>query len=295
MVGDSIRTAVRQAQCGLRPLGGHPPARICLGMPNSRPSPALAQPATDVGADVGTNVGEWRDALRREHGAAARLGWIVDAATALQSSPERARARLLAAAMALADARDSALLALRGERWQVIASHGRALPPGASLPGGWNGAPEDVVAARAGRGIDWWLGPSPGTSAGMRPLEACVAVAGQCLGVLSLAVPAARRVEEADLDALKVLAAMACALVVEPAAAQKRVRRTEATRLSSLTRRERQVLTLLTRGLTNAAVAEELSIAPGTAKIHVERILRKLGLTDRTQAAVYATRHGVGA
>jgi DNA-binding CsgD family transcriptional regulator len=264
-------------------------------MPNSRLAPDLAQPATDVDANVGTNVGEWRDALRREHGAAARLRWIVDAANALQCSPEIARARLLATAMAMADARDGALLALRGERWQVMASHGRALPPGASLAGGWSGAPDEVVAARAGHGIDWWLGPSSGASAGMRPLEACVAVAGQSIGVLSLAVPAARRVEASDLEALQVLAAIACALVAEPATAQKRVRRAEATRLSSLTRRERQVLTLLTRGLTNAAVAEELAIAPGTAKIHVERILRKLGLTDRTQAAVYATRHGVGA
>lgn len=278
-----VRIAVRWVKCRPGALGSHLPIRILLDMPNSRPSP---DPFL-----AGASAGEWRDALRREHGAAARLRWIVDAAVALQSSPDLARARLLASALALSDAGDGALLGLRGERWQVIASHGRALPPGASLPGGWSGAPEDVVAARASRGIDWWLGPP----AGMRPLEACVAIAGQSIGVLSLAVPAARAVDDADLEALKVLAAMACALIQGPASAQKRVRRAEATRLSSLTRRERQVLTLLTRGLSNAAVAEELAIAPGTAKIHVERILRKLGLTDRTQAAVYATRHGVGA
>jgi DNA-binding CsgD family transcriptional regulator len=252
-------------------------------MPNSRPSDTLAPFAV--------SAGEWRDTLRRDLGATARLRCIVDAATALQSSPELARERLLAAALACCDGRDGALLGLRGERWQVLASHGKALPPGASLPGAWGGSPEDVLAARAGRGIDWGLG----LPAGMRPLEAAVAVAGQSIGVLSLALAADRQPLEDEMDALRTIAAIACILVAEPATTQKRMRRAEATRLSALTRRERQVLALLPRGLTNAALASELGIAAGTAKIHVERILHKLGLGDRTQAAVYATRHGVGA
>ena len=253
-------------------------------MPDSRPS----QPPSPTPV----NAGEWRHALRQELGAAARLRCLVDAATALQSNLIQAREGLLAAALSLWDVRDGALLGLRGERWQVLASQGRALPPGASLPGAWAGAPSDVVAARAGRGIDWWLGPRVEAHA----LEAAVAVAGQSIGVLSLAVPAGRPDSQEDLDVLTVLAAMAATLVAEPPMAQKRTtRRAETARLASLTRRERQVLALLPRGLTNAAVAQELGMASGTAKIHVERILHKLGLADRTQAAVYAARHGVGA
>ena len=61
-----------------------------------------------------------------------------------------------------------------------------------------------------------------------------------------------------------------------------------------LTPRELQVFALLPRGLTNAAMADELGIAACTVKTHVERILQKLGLDDRTQAAVRAAECGYG-
>ena len=61
----------------------------------------------------------------------------------------------------------------------------------------------------------------------------------------------------------------------------------------ALTRRERQVLRLLTQGQTNREIAGNLVITPGTAKQHVERILGKLGVSDRTQAAVRAVELGL--
>jgi two-component system, NarL family, response regulator LiaR len=61
----------------------------------------------------------------------------------------------------------------------------------------------------------------------------------------------------------------------------------------SLTTRERQVLELITRGLPNKLIARELEIAEKTVKTHVSSILGKLGLTDRTQAALYAVRSGL--
>jgi NarL family two-component system response regulator LiaR len=60
-----------------------------------------------------------------------------------------------------------------------------------------------------------------------------------------------------------------------------------------LTPREREVLALLARGLANKAIAHELGIAEKTAKIHVSRILHKLGVADRTQAALHAVREGL--
>jgi DNA-binding NarL/FixJ family response regulator len=60
-----------------------------------------------------------------------------------------------------------------------------------------------------------------------------------------------------------------------------------------LTPRETQVLGLLTQGLSNREIGSALQISMGTAKIHVERILGKLGATDRTQAAVRAARWGL--
>lgn len=60
--------------------------------------------------------------------------------------------------------------------------------------------------------------------------------------------------------------------------------------LERLTRREREVLMLVAQGLTNKAIARELGIGPGTVKVHVEKVIAKLNVVDRTQAAVFAAR-----
>ena len=60
-----------------------------------------------------------------------------------------------------------------------------------------------------------------------------------------------------------------------------------------LSPREREVLELLTKGQTNREIARKLTVSVSTVKIHVEHILAKLGVSDRTQAAVRAIETGL--
>jgi NarL family two-component system response regulator LiaR len=63
-------------------------------------------------------------------------------------------------------------------------------------------------------------------------------------------------------------------------------------RSAQLTTREREVLELIGRGLSNKLIARELGISEKTVKNHVSRVLAKLGVSDRTQAALYAAGTG---
>lgn len=62
---------------------------------------------------------------------------------------------------------------------------------------------------------------------------------------------------------------------------------------NKLTERELDVLELVARGGTNADIAAQLHLSEGTVRNHISAILEKLGVSDRTQAAVIAIRHGL--
>ena len=63
---------------------------------------------------------------------------------------------------------------------------------------------------------------------------------------------------------------------------------------SPLSRREREVATMVADGMTNRQIAERLFIAERTAEGHVERIRNKLGVRSRTEVATWAVEHGLG-
>jgi len=84
--------------------------------------------------------------------------------------------------------------------------------------------------------------------------------------------------------------------VIEPKVANKmlnRLRPKERMPHDDLTEREMEVLMLIAEGMTNQEISEELFIGIKTVKTHVSNILNKLNVQDRTQAAIYANRHGL--
>jgi DNA-binding NarL/FixJ family response regulator len=98
-----------------------------------------------------------------------------------------------------------------------------------------------------------------------------------------------------------VRAAQAGEAIIDPTAAARLVTvlsgsgqgRRGATRLDQLTDREREVLLLIAQGRANKRIALELGISEKTVKNHVGHVLAKLGVTDRTQAAVLAVQEGL--
>jgi len=180
---------------------------------------------------------------------------------------------------------------------QVVASRGRALPLDSQLVA--TGA--YAVTLRKGHPVVRNDVPSSLVIARNRNVATEVLVplhhAGRGEGLLALVSAAAAVSPDADdLQTLQSLGGvLGTALVATAASAPDPGASVEQQRVQSLlTPRELQVFALLPRGLTNAAMSTELGIAAGTVKIHVERILGKLRLRDRTQLAVKATRLGFG-
>lgn len=194
---------------------------------------------------------------------------------------------------------DAALvLQPNGGALTVFCGVGAVLPVGASLPAGGvlaevQRSPAQAVlrehvvsrlrlAGAAVAGYEWLL-----------PLS----LATRCVGVLALiGEPAARLPDREDQSAIAAVAVlMAGALAIHQTPKPRRANPQAAATLNRLTAREQQVLGLLPSGASNADIAARLGIAPGTAKVHIERILHKLGVRDRTAAAVIAADCGLRA
>ena len=83
---------------------------------------------------------------------------------------------------------------------------------------------------------------------------------------------------------------------LDPKAASAVLRARESARPSEeLSRREREVLELVGRGLPNKLIARELGLSEKTVKAHLTNVFRRIGVFDRTQAALWAQRHGITA
>lgn len=79
--------------------------------------------------------------------------------------------------------------------------------------------------------------------------------------------------------------------LIDANATKQAIDRISQTPGSELTEREREVLTLIARGYTNKLIADALTVTEKTARNHVSHILEKLGLSRRSEAAVFAVEH----
>ena len=127
-----------------------------------------------------------------------------------------------------------------------------------------------------------------------------MAVANQPRGVLAAMADTPARFDERDLRFLEAVArwigmvAHRAELVDTIAGeAARRARRAVVDELARLTIRQREVAAAIAAGLSNEEIASQLAVVPGTVANHVEAILRRLALKNRTQIATWAVEHGV--
>ena len=100
-------------------------------------------------------------------------------------------------------------------------------------------------------------------------------------------------IREASLGKVQLHPEIAKKLMSAVAAQEGTLSRFVTSSHGGLTEREQEVLYLIADGLSNHEIAEKLVISEKTVKTHVSNILNKLHLEDRTQAAIYALKHGI--
>lgn len=193
---------------------------------------------------------------------------------------------------------DAALLQRANNGVRVMASMGQAWPPGARVAGATDWPVMASASAlrdqlRRDDGLAWCM---PQGARMADELHLGVRLAGRPLGAVVMRLPEAGAPDQATRDWLQTMAQLAAIPLLQtcaPGVERSSRRPRSQARLAALTRRERQVLALMPRGLSNAALGEALGVTTATAKTHVERILRKLECHDRVQAAVLAARAGI--
>jgi DNA-binding CsgD family transcriptional regulator/putative methionine-R-sulfoxide reductase with GAF domain len=248
----------------------------------------------------------------------------VDAAYTTERQLEPVLDRLLGTALEITQADAGSIMLLSRERDTLVVVAARG-PRASTIMGTRQPADRSIAgwALRAGETLllhgsaDSGLTQHP-TSDHPRDLASSVvvplALGGRLVGVLNASrEPGAARMDERSARLLELLANQSAILIDSAQMLEELQRKDQRLEqlvdqllgetgrrptmtvelLAPLTRREQQVLELLVDGLTNREIAARLVVEPDTVKDHVQSIIKKLGATDRTHAAVIAVRGGL--
>ena len=230
--------------------------------------------------------------------------------------------RLLGSALEVVKADSGSIMLLSRERDTLVVAAARG-PRAETILGSRQPADRSVAgwALRAGQTVLLHGGAYSGLSDHPRELTSAVvvplALSGRLVGVLNASrEPGAERMDERSAFLLELIANQAAILIdnvqmmdelqrkeerleqlvdqlLGESGPSRRPPAPEVELLAPITRREQQVLELLVEGLTNREIAARLVVEPDTIKDHVQSLIKKLGATDRTHAAVIAVRSGL--
>jgi DNA-binding CsgD family transcriptional regulator/K+-sensing histidine kinase KdpD len=248
----------------------------------------------------------------------------VDAAFTTERQLEPVLDRLLGTALEVSQADAGSIMLLSRERDTLVVVAARG-PRASTILGTHQPADRSIAgwALRAGETLllhgsaDSGLSQHP-TSDHPRDLASSVvvplALGGRLVGVLNASrEPGAPRMDEHSARLLELLANQSAILIDSAQMLEELQRKDQRLEqlvdqllgetgrrptmtvelLAPLTRREQQVLEQLVDGLTNREIAARLVVEPDTVKDHVQSIIKKLGASDRTHAAVIAVRGGL--
>lgn len=241
-----------------------------------------------------------RSRYRLGESSTARWRLLIDAAAVLADDGARpaALSTVLGKALAFLSLEDGALLQAQGDGLFVRAAQGPVSPAGARVTPTHTllaAMQHNQQAVLVRQDVVSALRISRERQAGLEVLVP-LRVDDKNRGILALLGGAGALPPSAeDLATLQALATLLAAVLATSAQMARAAQPDLAALRNLLTPRELQVFALLPSGMTNAAMGEQLGIAAGTVKVHVERILHKLDLGDRTQAAVRAADFGFGA
>ncbi|MDZ4298864.1 MAG: helix-turn-helix transcriptional regulator [Moraxellaceae bacterium] len=245
--------------------------------------------------DAGTSIGSIRQAYLNNASSQRDSALLFEIAQLLkQANLEQAAAEVLSLLAAPLGTTHAALLRYQSGRLEVVAGLGHAPPNKVRLPA--SGLLPSVLKYPARPMLRQPVDHSSVFMTAELNYELLIPMiyAEQVMGLLAFAGTDNNLPSPSRIDWISAVATFLAATWQDSSSGRRKITEKQKKELNLLSPREREVMALLPKGLTNARIAAVLGIGTGTVKTHVEHILAKLYLDDRAQAAARAVELRLG-